>query len=190
MSNLSIYIPRVPQDLANDSAIINALRHLGMIDRIDFVNKENGLFYQAFIHFKYWYPTAHFIMKTILDPNMTMRHPVGISDDARYFILLPTKNPRTVNELRLERQVKALQERIKNLESSPEHHLQPLWAHSEQDVDTSTNPEWLSAFADDRINMSTLVDATQNIDSTSFIESDDYHENYHHDDVYDTDLVE
>ena len=191
-NGLSIYIPRVPFDLANKDSIANALQ-FGEIDRIDFVFKAH--FAQAFVHFKFWYPTAGNIYNVIFHPDMRMHWPVNIPGDNRYFILLPNKNPMTAKEVQLEQQLKKAEAELQKFKDNawyplPEQQLTPLWAHSEKNVDPTTTPEWLSATAADSMNINTLSETTSDMASTLFIQSDEYDQDYDHDNPYDMDILE
>ena len=119
-SKLSIYIPRVFPIYANTKKINSIFKkfNIGEIDRIDFVEKKtknNTIYYQAFIHFKFWENSqiSHNIQEKINDPNQTAKI---VYNDPEYWILLKNKNPMTETEIKLEKRIIELENKILNLE--------------------------------------------------------------------------
>ena len=105
-NKLSIFIPRVLSEWANEEIISNVFKKLdiGEVERIDFVEKTdkyNNTYYQAFIHFKEWSDTtiSHNIQKKIFDPEQVSKI---VYDDPKYWIILKNNNPMTENEVKQE----------------------------------------------------------------------------------------
>ena len=115
-SQLSLYIPRVTPDWADEDAIINIFHYqnIGYVERVDLIHKigENGKeYYQAFIHFDHWYQTsvAQNIQDRINDPERQARL---VYDDPWYWMLLRNTKPRTEAERRLEARIQALEKAL------------------------------------------------------------------------------
>jgi hypothetical protein len=117
-SQLSLYIPRVTPEWADEDAIATQFheQNIGYVERVDLIHKvgENGKeYYQAFIHFDHWYQTnvAYNIQDRINDPERQARL---IYDDPWYWMLLCNTKPRTEGERRLEARIQALEHALAN----------------------------------------------------------------------------
>ena len=117
-NKLSIFIPRVLSEWANEEIISNVFKKLdiGEVERIDFVEKTdkyNNTYYQAFIHFKEWSDTtiSHNIQKKIFDPEQVSKI---VYDDPKYWIILKNNNPMTKNEVKQEKRIIELEQQNMN----------------------------------------------------------------------------
>jgi hypothetical protein len=115
-SQLSLYIPRITPDWANEDAIIKKFhdQNIGHVERVDLIYKiaENGKeYFQAFIHFKHWYETSvtYNIQDRINDPERQARL---VYDDPWYWMLLRNTKPRTEAERHLEARILALEQAL------------------------------------------------------------------------------
>ena len=129
-SDLSIYIPRVFENITEDRIKeVFLTLCIGDVSRVDFVVRpENGVDQyttnMAFIHFNTWYDniTTEHLQERIYDHDREARI---VYEDPYYWVLLPNTNPRTENELLLEDKlncqlamIQDLQARIHMLEST------------------------------------------------------------------------
>jgi len=92
---------------------------IGEVERVDFVPKvgKNGKeFKAAFLHFREWYctDTAQNLQMRIVDPSQNAR---VVYDDPWHWQVLPNKNPRTKEQVEMEKTIFQLQERVQDLES-------------------------------------------------------------------------
>ena len=114
-NKLSLYIPRIMPQWAYEEAVKNKFQSLniGNIERVDFVYNENDdtPYYQAFIHFTSWFENVMTknLQEKIFNPEKVAKL---VFDDPWYWILLPNKNPRTENEVRIEKHIKMLEASI------------------------------------------------------------------------------
>jgi hypothetical protein len=118
--NLSIYIPHVFPNITEDR-VKQTFQDLmiGEVERVDFVPKvgKNGKeFKAAFLHFREWYctDTAQNLQMRIVDPSQNAR---VVYDDPWHWQVLPNKNPRTKEQVEMEKTIFQLQERVQDLES-------------------------------------------------------------------------
>jgi hypothetical protein len=158
-NKMSLFIPRVHLTEADEETIKNILYSLGLVDRVDLVDK--GEYYQAFVHFHVWYDSVF---------TRTMQARIQDSNEAptikcymnrpTYFILLKNTNPMTKQEVELERVVK-------QMEVEEEPMLTPLWCHENEDQETP--PSW-SEYPD----MHGEYATTEGIAANTYLNSDEY----------------
>lgn len=162
-NKMSLFIPRVHLTEANEETIKYILYSLGLVDRVDLVNK--GDYFQAFVHFHVWYdsPYTRTLQDLIEDPNAcsTLK---CYSDRSTYFILLKNKNPMTRQEVELERLVKEMEE------ETDEPKLAPLWCHSESE--SEYEGEALLTFHEEE--MAAEYATIEGIAANTYLKSDEY----------------
>ena len=119
-SKLSLYIPRITPDWADEDAIAEQFHNqdVGYVERVDLIHKvgNNGKeYFQAFIHFDHWYETsvAYNIQERINDADSN-RQARLVYDDPWYWMLLRNTKPRTEAERRLEARILILEQALAN----------------------------------------------------------------------------
>ncbi len=125
-NKLSIFIPRVLSEWANEESIMNIFKKLdiGEVERVDFVEKQdnryvardcinNYIYYQAFVHFKEWSDTriSRNIQDKIFNPEQVAKI---VYDDPKYWIILKNNNPMTENEVKQEKRIIELEKQNAN----------------------------------------------------------------------------
>ena len=117
-SKLSLYIPRITPDWADEDAIAEQFHNqdVGYVERVDLIHKvgTNGKeYFQAFIHFDHWYETsvAYNIQERINDADSN-RQARLVYDDPWYWMLLRNTKPRTEAERRLEARILILEKAL------------------------------------------------------------------------------
>jgi len=139
-NQMSLFIPRVHLAEAYEETIKNILYSLGIVERVDLVNK--GDYFQAFVHFHVWYDTAYTRqVQDVIENSNEVATLKCYSNRKTYFILLKNKNPMTKVEVELERLVKEMEE-----EGATESNvLAPLWCHNESESEADEgglSPTW------------------------------------------------
>ena len=139
-NQMSLFIPRVHLAEAYEETIKNILYSLGLVERVDLVNK--GDYFQAFVHFHMWYnsPYTCQVQGLIDDPNEVATIKC-YSNRSTYFILLKNKNPMTKEEVELERLVKEMEQEA----AAESNALTPLWCHNESESEADIgglSPTW------------------------------------------------
>lgn len=114
---MSLYVPYVISS-TNEEQIKNIFLalNIGMVSRVDFVERENDYTKcMAFIHFEYWFvnDTSYHIQERIQNTGTSRI----VYNDPYYWIIMENKNPRTQNEVFLEKQVATLNNRVQYLET-------------------------------------------------------------------------
>ena len=183
--NLSIFIPRVLFNEANEDFIKKTMAQFGVVERIDFVQKFG--YFQAFVHFQYWH-----INYTNLDIQHKLESKIPIyivnnKETSRYFILLKNNKPMTRGEVKMEKRIKELEAELENVKKEyyyTSQQLEPLWCHTETN-DSNSEPLWNNELACDYVNST-----NESISSNTYLHSDEYNNNPNHDEIYDMMLVE
>ena len=112
---MSLYIPSViPSTTEEQIKYVFRMLDLGLVSRVDFVEKDNGL-YMAFVHFEYWLINniSYFLQERIQSEGQSKI----VYDDPHYWIVMENKNPRTAAEIELEKRIHGLEERVRYLET-------------------------------------------------------------------------
>ena len=164
-NKLSLFIPRVHMTEANEETIKYILYSLGLVERVDLVNK--GDYFQAFVHFHVWYESEYTkAVQAQMDQSGAQAPTLQCYQDRpTFFILLKNKTPMTKQEVELERLVYEMEA------CGDQAVLMPLWCHLTED---ETMPEWaneLPGECDD-----CLYDCTEGISANTFINSKEYKE--------------
>ena len=107
---MALFIPRVLPEHANQNYIADVFgqQGIGWVHHVDLISvQRNGQqFFQAFVHFVYWYGTwnAYALQAQVQDPQIQARLHLGGSEGQRpsFWILSECRNPLTpaVRELR------------------------------------------------------------------------------------------
>ena len=142
---MSLFLPRVHLTEACEEVIKEILYSLGLVERVDLVNK--GDYFQAFVHFHVWFESEYTrLIQTQIESDCAAPTFKCYSDRSTYFILLKNKNPMTKQEVELEGLVK-------EMENTSEPYLSSLWCHNEGEFEKESgfmpiwanNPEGVSA---------------------------------------------
>ena len=126
---LSLYIPRIVPHWACQEAVKNKFEslYIGNVERVDFVYCENEgtIYYQGFVHFTSWFEgdMTRNLQEKINNPEKVAKL---VYDDPWYWILLPNKNPRTENEVRLEKHMKDIEASIEWNNSQSQEYVMML----------------------------------------------------------------
>lgn len=185
--NLSIFIPRVFNSEANEDFIKNTMKHFGVVERVDFVQKFG--YFHAFVHFQFWHNNRS---NLDIQKKLESKIPIHVvcneeTTFGRYFVLLKNNKPMTKGEVKMEKRIKELEaelEKVKQEYYYVSQQLQPLWCHTETN-DSNSEPLWNNELACDYVNST-----NESISSNTYLHSDEYNNNPNHDEVYDMMLVE
>lgn len=119
---MSLYIPSVTTTTTVEQIrYIFKILNIGIVSRVDFVEKDRDTTkFMAFIHFEYWFinDTSYHLQERILNTGQTKI----IYNDPHYWIVMENKNPRTQNEVVLEKEIYELKNRVGYLETVIETH--------------------------------------------------------------------
>lgn len=121
---MSLYIPSViPSTTEEQIKYVFRMLDLGLVSRVDFVEKDNGL-YMAFVHFEYWMinNSSYYLQERIQSEGQSKI----IYDDPHFWIVMENKNPRTAGEIELEHRIHELEERVKYLDTVVATHTRKL----------------------------------------------------------------
>lgn len=115
--NMSLFIPSVTATTsqAQVKRVFDNL-NIGVVSRVDFVEKEqDSCKFMAFIHFDYWYvtDTSYYLQEKILEEGQGKI----VYNDPYYWIVRENKNPRSLCEIQLEKEVDDLKKRVAYLET-------------------------------------------------------------------------
>ena len=105
IKNLSVFIPRIHEEDANEEFIKNVFfsQEIASVRRVDLIKRtsKGKVYYNAKIHFHYWFKNqiAYNIQQRILLSETSGARIVY--DDPWYWVILKNKNPMTENELRI-----------------------------------------------------------------------------------------
>ena len=166
-SKMSLFIPRVHLAEAHEATLKNIFYSLGLIERVDLVNK--GEYFQAFVHFHVWYDSQYTrqLQSLIEDPNECPTLQCW-SNRTTYFILLKNINPMTKQEVELERLVGEMEETVAA-------DLSPVWCHSESESETDVGgltPDWSTTEEEMAAEFATM----EGIAANTYLKSDEYQE--------------
>jgi hypothetical protein len=114
--NMSLYIPSVTITTTEKQVkyVFESL-NIGKVSRVDFIEKDKDTSkFMAFVHFDYWFinDSSYNLQEKILSTGQSR----VVYNDPYYWIVMENKNPRTLNEVLLEKEVIALKNRVKYLE--------------------------------------------------------------------------
>ena len=86
---LSLYIPSVLEELANDEGVRHYLQRFGHIKGVDIVSTQKEGVFKAFVHFNEWYDDEYSQdwQKKVMDDNIRAELDIGNG----YFLLLPKR---------------------------------------------------------------------------------------------------
>lgn len=165
-NKLSLFIPRVHLTEADEDTIKNILYSLGLVERVDLVDKGN--YFQAFVHFHMWYDSHYTreLQSLIEDPNAACVTLKCYSNRSTYFILLKNKNPMTKEEVELERLVKEMEEDA----AADRNVLTPIWSHGERE--SNYEGEALLTFHEEE--MAAEYATMEGISANTYLKSDEY----------------
>ena len=132
--NMSLFIPSVTATTseAQVKRVFDNL-NIGVISRVDFVEKEQGSSkFMAFIHFDYWYvtDTSYYLQEKIMEEGQGKI----VYNDPYYWIVRENKNPRSLCEIQLEKEVDDLKKRVAYLETVIGNHTRKFM---DNDITTS-----------------------------------------------------
>lgn len=113
---MSLYIPSVTT-LTTEEQIRHVFQvlNIGIVSRVDFVEKDKDTSkFMAFVHFEYWFinDTSYHLQERIFNTGTSRI----IYNDPHYWIVMENKNPRTINEVAMEKEMIELKKRIGYLE--------------------------------------------------------------------------
>lgn len=113
---MSLYIPSVTT-LTTEEQIRHVFQvlNIGVVSRVDFVEKDkDSSKFMAFVHFEYWFinDTSYHLQERIFNTGNSRI----IYNDPHYWIVMENKNPRTQNEVAMEKEMIELKKRIGYLE--------------------------------------------------------------------------
>tara|TARA_B100001094_G_C18156855_1_gene786956 strand:+ start:1495 stop:2100 length:606 start_codon:yes stop_codon:yes gene_type:complete len=88
-NQLSLYIPSVLEELANDEGVKHYLQRFGHIKAVDIVGTQKEGIYKAFVHFNEWYDDDYSQdwQKKVMDDKIRAELDIGNG----YFLLLPKR---------------------------------------------------------------------------------------------------
>ena len=114
--NMSVYIPSVTSS-TTERQIKDVFQKLGLgiVSRVDFVEKDNNDKLMAFVHFDYWLinNSSYHLQENIYNKGQSKI----VYNDPYYWIIMENQNPRSKTEIELEEKVALLQKRVKYLET-------------------------------------------------------------------------
>ena len=122
---MSLYIPSVtPTTDEEQIKYVFKILDLGVVSRVDFVNKENGNM-MAFVHMDYWMinNSSYHLQERIVNEGQAKI----VYNDPYYWIVMENKNPRTQAEIELENRVKYLESKVSYFEKVIETHTRRLF---------------------------------------------------------------
>ena len=162
---MSLYIPSVTSITSEEQIKEVFLKlNVGIVSRVDFIKKDEGYAkYMAFIHFEYWFvnDTSYHIQERIQNTGTSRI----VYNDPYYWIIMENKNPRTQNEVVLEKEVSSLQKRIRYLETVIEVHSKKFMDNGIQLKTKNCDSCWIEMGLDDKICNACDYDERQECDN-------------------------
>lgn len=166
IQNLSVFIPRIHREDANEAFIKRVFyeQEIACVRRIDFLkcrdsggNRKGNTYYQAKLYFHYWFKNqiAYNIQQRVLNPDNSGAR--VIYADPWYWMILKTINPMTEMELCVNERLEYLSARSKKAKAIQYDMQTQLAVFTEQMASLQTDVDRLKEQAKTKIPQNTHI---------------------------------